>query len=436
MIERTLPTWYDDAKFGIFVHWTAAAVPAVAPVTDSPFDLAGSSGWEESFKRSPYVEWYQNSLNIAGSPVAEHHAEHYGDAPYDDFVHEFTAGHAGWRPDLWADLFADAGAQYVVFVTKHHDGVLLWPSATPNPFKSGWGSERDLVGELAAAVRDRGMRFGTYYSGGLDWTFGGLPITNLPSMIGAIPQTEEYLAYADGHWKELVERYEPCTMWNDIGYPAAADLEALFEWYYERVPDGVVNNRFDFVRQGAGNIHCDFVTPEYSVEGDASRKWEVCRGIGTSFGYNREENADSYLSPEGIVTMLIDIVSRGGNFLLNVGPTGIGRVPWEQAARLRAVGEWLAVNGEAIYATRPWRVPSAEGVRFTSAGEDVYAIVVDLPTTREIVIPEVELSATTTVHQLGHETALPAEAVPGGGVRVTLPEVPDRQPALALRFRG
>ena len=201
---------------------------------------------------NPYVEWYQNSLAIEGSPAALHHAEHHGDLPYEAFVEQFRANLEGWDPEPWADLFATAGARYVVLVTKHHDGFCLWPTAHPNPHRSGWHSERDVVGELAGAVRARGMRFGTYYSGGLDWTFGGTPITDLRSLIAAIPQDETYLAYADAHWRELVERYEPCVLWNDIGYPAAADLEGLFEWYLDRVPDGVVNNRFDMIRQTSG----------------------------------------------------------------------------------------------------------------------------------------------------------------------------------------
>ncbi len=188
-MERPLPAWFDDAKLGIFVHWTAAAVPAYAPVTDSPFDLAAEGGWEEAMRCSPYVEWYQNSIAIEGSPAALHHAEVHGDRPYDDFVETFLDGHAGWQADPWADLFAAAGARYVVLVTKHHDGVLLWPSDTPNPHKPRWGSERDLVGDLAAAVRARDLRFGTYYSGGLDWTFGGLPMRDFQAMLGAIPQT-------------------------------------------------------------------------------------------------------------------------------------------------------------------------------------------------------------------------------------------------------
>src|SRR5207302_9707915 len=109
-MDRPLPQWFDDAKFGIFVHWTAAAVPAFAPVGDSPFDIAADGGWAKAMTNSPYVEWYQNSLSIEGSPVQRHHAATYGDLPYDAFVEEFLGGIGGWDPDAWADLFAAAGA--------------------------------------------------------------------------------------------------------------------------------------------------------------------------------------------------------------------------------------------------------------------------------------------------------------------------------------
>ena len=150
-MERPLPAWFDEAKFGIFVHWTAATVPAFAPVGPSPFDLPP----EDAFRLSPYVEWYQNSLAIEGSPVWEHHREHLRrPAATTRSSRQFLANLAGWSADPWAELFALAGAKYVVFVTKHHDGVLLWPSDTPNPFRGAeWQSERDVVGELCRAVR-------------------------------------------------------------------------------------------------------------------------------------------------------------------------------------------------------------------------------------------------------------------------------------------
>jgi alpha-L-fucosidase len=435
-VTRPLPAWFDDAKLGIFVHWTAAAVPAYAPIADSPFDLAaGGGGWEEAMRCSPYVEWYQNSIAIEGSPAARHHAEHYGEQPYDVFVEQFLAGHAGWQAAPWADLFQAAGARYVVLVTKHHDGVLLWPSETRNPNKERWTSARDIVGEVAESVRARGMRFGTYYSGGLDWTFGGLPMTDFASMFTAIPQTPEYVAYADAHWRELIDRYRPDVLWNDIGYPAAADLEGLFTEYYAAVPDGVVNNRFDWMAQTAGARHCDFVTPEYSTTGDPNRKWESTRGIGTSFGFNREESEDTYLAPDDLVRMFVHVVAHGGNLLLNVGPTGDGIIPWAQAQRLLALGWWLRTNGGAIYGSRPWVRQSGttgEGhdVRFTRVGEVLHAIVLGTPASA-VVDLDVVAPAGATVHLLGHDQPL-AWATTPAGTRVTLPGRPAEAPALTL----
>jgi alpha-L-fucosidase len=439
--ERAVPAWFDDAKLGIFVHWTASSVPAFAPITDSPFDLAdGGGGWEEAMRCSPYSEWYQNSMSIEGSPAAVHHADVMGGRPYESFVAEWLAGHAGWDPAPWADLFAEAGARYVVLVTKHHDGVLLWPSSVPNPIKDEpWASDRDLVGDLAGAVRSKGLRFGTYYSGGLDWTFGGLPMTDLKAMFAAIPQSDEYREYADAHWHELIERYQPDLLWNDIGYPASADLPGLFDDYYAAVPEGVVNNRFDWMGQTGGAVHCDFITPEYSTKGDPARKWESTRGIGTSFGFNREESEASYLDPGELVRMFVDIVSRGGNLLLNVGPDASGVIPFAQAQRLLALGWWLRTNGDAIYGTRPWTRSDGETgdglpVRFTTKGDDLFAIVQGAPSSATLTL-DVAPAADGTVTLLGNLAALEWSATDGGCV-ITLPTAPAPTPAIALRLEG
>lgn len=436
---RPLPSWYDDAKLGIFVHWTAAAIPAFAPVRDSPFDLAAEGDWEEAMRCSPYTEWYWNSISIEGSPAAEHHAAVHGDRPYDDFVQRFLDLHAGWQPEPWVDLFEQAGARYVVLVTKHHDGVLLWPSDTPNPHKARWASDRDVVGELAALVRARGLRFGTYYSGGLDWTFGGLPMTDFQAMLAAIPQTDDYVAYVDAHWHELIERYRPDVLWGDIGSPAAFDIDGLFADYYAAVPDGVVNNRFDWIAQTAGMKHCDFVTPEYSTKGDPARKWESTRGIGTSFGFNRLESEETYLAPDELIRMFVDIVAHGGNLLLNVGPTGDGVIPFAQAQRLLALGWWLRTNGDAIYGTRPWtrhagQTGEGHEVRFTHSpdADALNAVVLDTPTS-DVVELDVTPPPDAEVRLLGHGEPLAWEATPGG-CRVTLPGQPPEGPAIALRI--
>lgn len=169
--KRDLPQWFDDAKFGIFLHWGPATVPAYAP-PDSDFNEIFRTNYDNAFAFSPYAEWYQNVMQFEQSPTHSFHQENHGpEVSYDDFAEQFKRDVVAWDPEDWADIFADIGARYVVLVTKHHDGFLLWPSVEPNPHKDAWQTERDLVGELAAAVRNRGLRFGTYYSGGIDWSF-------------------------------------------------------------------------------------------------------------------------------------------------------------------------------------------------------------------------------------------------------------------------
>ncbi len=198
------------------------------------------------------MEWYLNSLNIEGSPVAESHAAKYPDVRYEpfvaeflaEFVAEFLAGHVRWDPEVWARLFPRRRRK--VRGVGHQTSRRRHPLAHryPEPPQKGLVVRGDCVGDLASAMRAEGMRFGVYYSGGLDWTFGGLPITDFGSMISAIPQSDDYLADADAHWRELIDRYQPSVLWNDIDYPSKADLGALHDYYFERVPDGVMNDRF------------------------------------------------------------------------------------------------------------------------------------------------------------------------------------------------
>jgi alpha-L-fucosidase len=341
---RTVPEWFGQPQVGIFIHWTMATVPAFAPLTDDPFTLAEQHGWEYAIANSPYVEWYENSLAIPGSPVAEFHQAQFGDQPYASFAPQWVQAHQGWNANDWASVFAATGATYVVLVTKHHDGFCLWPTATPNPFQSGWHSERDLVGELAVAVRAAGMRFGTYYSGGLDWTFKGPTtgdvITNVDTMMACVPSDQSYHDYAMAQWHELIDRYRPSVLWNDIHW--AYDPTPLFEYYYEVCPDGVVNDRFDMRGVHRGTTHADFITPEYRTRPSGQlvgKKFEVCRGIGRSFGYNACETEADYLAIPDLLALRDDVLSAGGNLLLNVGPMADGTIPAEQLSRLHALGE-------------------------------------------------------------------------------------------------
>ena len=382
--DRPLPQWYDDAKFGIFIHWGPYAVPCYAPVDRDMGELMRAGDWAEVFRWSPYTEWYLNSWSLEGSPTEAHHAATYGDRTYASFVDEFRERSKGVDVAHWADLFAAAGARYVVPVTKHHDGFLMWRSDIPNPHRDGWMAERDHVGELAAAVRERDMRFGLYYSGGLDWTFQPPPVRDLASLFGNIPSSPDYADYATAHVHELIAKYSPSVLWNDIGWPSNLDPNDVIGHYYSAVPDGVVNDRFNMIAVATGALHADFNTPEYSTTAGA-RKWEVCRGIGRSFGYNRMENESTFPTVDENIWMLADIVSRGGNLLLNVGPSADGQIPMAQVVRLTALGWWLRVNGEAVYGT------TAGGTALTADGREVgfthrpgttYALVKGAPSDR------------------------------------------------------
>lgn len=436
--RRRVPAWFEDAKLGIFVHWGLSCVPAFAPAAGSIDELLRTR-YDQLQALSPYAEWYENALRIPGSPTARHHAAVYGDAPYERFREPFEAMLARWDPTPWAALFAAAGARYVVQVTKHHDGYCLWPSAVPNPRRPGWHAPRDVVGDLAAAVRARGLRFGVYYSGGLDWSFEPRPIRTVADGLAGVPLDPGYERYADAQVRELIARARPSVLWNDIAWPPhGGALWRLLADYYAAVEEGVVNDRFlpapawlaralrrRPVRAAADALLrrvvrrpgyrmvppqppvFDFRTPEYArFPAAQARKWEATRGIGHGFGMNDNEDEANRIDPDELVRSFVDIVAKNGNLLLNVGPTRDGEIHPSERARLEALGAWLRVHGEAIYDTRPWR--RAEGatacrvpVRFTARDGTLYAILLETPAGPDVRLLDLAHPA-ARVELLGH----------------------------------
>lgn len=443
--QHSVPAWFDDAKLGIFIHWGLYSVPAWAPLVGELSQVLASGDWATWFANNPYAEWYQNSLNIEESPTQRYHRETYGaDFDYADFAPMFEAATQRWDPTAWAALFRQVGARYVVLTTKHHDGFLLWPSRHPNPRRPGYQMKRDLVGELTSAVRAQGMRMGLYYSGGLDWTFNPPAIRSLQDLMMNIVQSPEYVTYANSHWRELIECYRPSILWNDIGYPAAANLNELFADYYNQIPDGLVNDRFaqrpQITEHGfLSDNHYDFRTPEYtSFQELTPFKWEATRGIGASFGYNRNEGPEHYQSVASLVRSFVDIVSKNGNLLLNVGPTADGAIPDLQRERLEGLGKWLAVNGEAIFDTRPWSVAEGKaregvGVRFTRKGDRVYAILLDRPAGSCVTVLGLRASGPTQVRLLGKEGTLGWRQAEDG-LEIDWPAGAPEAPAYALEI--
>jgi alpha-L-fucosidase len=424
-----VPDWYQNAKLGIFIHWGLYSVPAWAP----PSGELGKVDPAKWFTENPYAEWYLNTLRITGSPTWKHHVETYGkNFDYYSFAPMFNKSVAKWDPAVWAKLFHRTGARYVVLTTKHHDGFRLWPSKVQNPKRPGpLSASRDLVGELTSAVRAAGMKMGLYYSGGLDWTFTDQPIRTGPDLLRMVPQSAEYAHYADAHWRELTEKYRPSVMWNDISYPKAGQIPQLFAEFYNTVPDGVINNRF-------GVKFADFTTPEYAkYDKITEKKWESCRGLGFSFGYNQVEGPEQVIAADKLVALLVDIVSKNGNLLLNVGPKPDGSISDIQMDRLHRLGEWLGVNGEGIFDTRPWvRASGGSGpeVRFTQKGNDLYAFFLDRPQGAQVTVPGVTAANGTSVRVLGAGADAKWKQK-GSGVVIDLAPFKPGPLALGIRFK-
>lgn len=467
LARHEVPAWFHDAKFGIFIHWGLYSVPAWAPVGADIQELIKKGGMEALMRNNPYAEWYMNSMKIPDHPTNKHHRTSYGSKfSYFDFQPIFEEAAAGMDPAAWADTFSAAGAKYVVMVTKHHDGYTLWPTKRNNPLRENYFSKRDFVGELTTEVRKRGLKMGHYYSGVLDWTFNTDPITDFFSFLSNQRQSEAYIEYANAHWYEIIERFETDILWNDIGYPAGADVNRLFADYYNTVQDGLINDRWTQTKVPGNPLgrllmkaavarmtrkmkkeglelepkcHYDFRTPEYKTYPDVRpEKWETCRGIGNSFGYNQLEGGDRMMTGAEIIVSLVDTVSKNGNLLLNVGPTADGTIPEMQKKPLMDLGAWLKRNGEAIYGTRPWTRPDArtlEGndIRFTRTDRAVYATVIDPAPRSTLSIPDFPFVAGDSVELLGEPGTAVAEPI-DRGVRVTLKADVSKTVAPVLRF--
>lgn len=332
---RPTPEWWLDAKFGIFIHWGVYSVPA--------FTTKGN-----------YAEWYQNSweTNAHKGKVRAYHEANFGERSYYDLADDFHA--ELYNPDEWAKLFEMAGAKYVVLTSKHHDGFCLWPNETANKsWGFPWNSElrgpgRDLLGELFESLRKTKVKPGLYFS--------------LYEWYNPIWQYD-HAQYAKEHAMpqlyELVQRYEPWVVWADGDWdetPETWQSKEFLSWLYNEstVHDKVVVN--DRWGSGVRFTHGGIYTPEYQPDIDfEDHAWEESRGMGASYGYNRAEDAWDYHSAQSLILHLIDKVSRGGNFLLDIGPDAHGKIPPIMQDRLLEIGKWLNVNGEAIYGTRRWR---------------------------------------------------------------------------------
>ncbi|WP_027126168.1 alpha-L-fucosidase [Gelidibacter mesophilus] len=340
--SRPVPDWFHDAKFGIFIHWGPYSVPAWSP-------------------KGTYSEWYQYWLqdetlfgngDFTGKEIVDFHNETYGeDYSYYDFGKEFKADL--FEPDQWASLFKESGARYVILTSKHHDGFALWPSEEANDRGFPWnskevGARKDLLGELSESVKSAGLKMGYYYS--------------LYEWYHPWWQNDKE-RFVNEHFlpqiKDLVKTYKPDVLWGDGEWDITSDdwkSKQFLAWLFnesEVKKSIVINDRWG---KETRKNHGGYFTTEYEAEApEFDRPWEETRGMGFSFGYNQNEDSGDYNSPQALILMLVNVVSTGGNLLLDVGPDARGNIPPIMQERLLQMGKWLKVNDEAIYGTRPWK---------------------------------------------------------------------------------
>ncbi|KAI1135493.1 glycoside hydrolase family 29 protein [Hypoxylon sp. FL0543] len=398
------PEWFNDAKYGIFIHWGVYAV----------------TGWGNSTPYESYAEWFwwysTHHPQADPSDFYDYRLRTYGrDWAYDDTFPDFTA--SAFDPKAWVDLIADAGAKYFVITSKHHDGFALFDTG-PSSNRSAlhYGPHRDVLGELfhAAEEHQPQLKRGTYFSLP-EWfnpDFGPYgfdqldPRTNpgtssWPGVLATNPYTgatEPYIGHvpvadflADvmlPQMETLAYKYGTDIMWCDCG---AANVTAEFAskwWNAARAQD----------RQVAINSRCgvpqaaDFDTPEYTRFGSAQRrKWESNQGMDPfSYGYNRATPDAAYMNASTLIYTLVDIVSKNGNLLLDIGPRADGSIVQAEVDNLREAGRWIKSHGEAIFDTTYWFVQSeiagGPDVRFTQTDEAFYVLFLERPVPRDGVV--------------------------------------------------
>jgi alpha-L-fucosidase len=455
------PEWYRDAKFGIFIHWGVYSVPAF-----------GS-------------EWYPRGMYSLGSEEYKHHIATYGTQDkfgYKDFIPMFKA--ADFNAAAWAQLFKKSGAKYVVPVAEHHDGFAMYDSGLSDWTAAKMGPHRDIIGELAGAVRAQGLHFGVsshrvehnfflgvgrnipsdvndpqyaaFYGPAHSWVSApwGTPVSNDFSYVSST-WADDWLARGT----ELVEKYHPDIVYFDwwIGQPSIRpNLTRFAAYYYNRALEygdhvGVINYK-DYAMQG----HAAVLDLERGQLGEIRPlAWQTDTSISIkSWGYIKD---DTFKSPEFVVHQLVDIVSKNGNLLLNIGPKSDGTIPDEVQKVLLDVGAWLQVNGEAIYGTRAWRVYgegptkvaagsfhdtdtahyTEEDFRFTTKGESLYVIGLGWPANARAVIHALAQATGServqSVALLGGDAKLQFEQS-RDGLHVRLPAQAPTKYAYALRI--
>ncbi|CAD1475454.1 unnamed protein product, partial [Heterotrigona itama] len=390
--SRPLPNWYDDVKLGIFIHWGVFSVPSF-----------GSEWFWNNWKEElPFLE------EKANTKYRDFMKQRYPpNFTYQDFAHEFTAEF--FNATQWSELFQASGAKYIVLTSKHHEGYTLWPSKYSFSWNSvDVGPQKDLIGELATAIRrSTNLKFGLYHSL-YEW-YNPLYLSDKDNNFTTQIFVKQKII---PELHELVEKYEPEVIWSD-GDWEASDVywksKEFLAWLYNESPvkdTVVVNDRWG---QNIPCHHGDFYTcsDRYNPGVLLSHKWENCMTIDKkSWGFRRNAELSEYFTLSGLIKELVITVSCGGNLLMNVGPTKDGIITPIYEERLRGMGDWLKINGEAIYNTKPWKAQNdslSNDVWYTQSknANQIYAIILEWPNKDVLYLGSFKTTPSTRISALG-----------------------------------
>jgi len=450
LTKYQVPEWYQNAKFGIFIHWGVYAVPGFGN------------------------EWYPRNMYREGTDEFKHHIETYGpqkEFGYKDFIPRFTAER--FDPAHWADLFRRSGARYVMPVAEHHDGFQMYDSALSNWNAAKMGPKRDLIADLAAEVRQQGMIFCAsshraehwwFFDGGrkFDSDVTGTDSASLyaPAQPEATQPDEAFLDDWLARTCELVDKYRPQVVWFDwwIEQPAFRPyLRKFAAYYYNRAVQWGVGVAINYKKETFPTSAAVFDVERGQLDDLRPYFWQTDTSVAkNSWGYVHNQD---YKTADSIIHDLIDIVSKNGCLLLNIGPRPDGTIPEPEEQMLLEIGNWLASNGEAIYDTRPWRLYgegptqvvggsfndtkrepfTGEDMRFTVKGDTLYVILLGWPEQGTAIIRSLS-SHLPLYRQEAFEITLLGTSEPlkwsrdADGLKVQLPAQRPAGPAYTLKI--
>lgn len=454
LVTHPIPSWFQRNKIGLSAHWGPYAVPGWTPRKDTPYGVA-------------YAEWYMNWLRSGNKAVKEYQQKTYGSVPYDEFFDGTKNLKTGeldgffakdFDANRWMKTFKSAGVKYFFITAKHHDGFCLWDTKYTDRNAMKMGPKRDLLRELVDAARAHDIKIGFYYSF-YEWYnpiyLGKSDLSGYKGIkkLGDEDGDGNVGEYVDDFMvpqiKELIDKYHPDYLcfdgeW-DHGYPYWRGRQIVAYYYNQAASRGqsvLINDRFGQSKEGVSDtrgVYGDFYHVEYFANVDRTKPWAMWRGFGNSYGYNRNEHPSNILSIRDTIQTMVDVVADNGNLEFNLGPKADGTLAAFEKERLQAMGDWLEVNGEAIYGTQKSPVVVLPRGRVTHKPEahTLYYHVYDWPEQGVIELPGVYNGVRSARLMAGDKVLTVSKPSPDI-VRIELPEQAPNQhiSVIALKYEG